>query len=459
MPSVKEFLRKRLSRRAILVSHRLRAMAANIRYGFPSRGMLVIGVTGTKGKTTTTHLVASILQEAGFKVGMATTVAFQIGDTTWSNDTNLSVTAPFPLQKLLRQMRDAHCDALVLEVTSIALDQFRTLGIPFRYVGFTNLTHEHLDYHKSMEQYAKAKLALFTKPGLRASVVNIDDSWGEYFLKKGTAPRRWSYSAQTATRHPSATDHLFADKISTNPTGASFTLTTEHESARVRLNFPGIFNIENALCAAALALNLNLKLSTVVAGLEKLQQVAGRLERVPTKKGFSVMIDYAHTPDSLEKLYSTLRPDVRGRMIAVLGSCGDRDRTKRPIMGALAARFCDYVFVTDEEPYTEDPQQIIEEVAKGVPRGRALFKASAAVAERTERPLFKNPNETGEGEWWWKVPDRREAISQAIDMGKLDDLIIITGMGALNYRTVGETKVPWNERMVVEELLGEKKLL
>lgn len=460
MSSLKQVLRRRLSRRTILLSHRLRAVAANLRYGFPGRGVLVVGVTGTKGKTTSCHFVASILQEAGFTVGMATTVSFQIGDKVWSNDTNMSVTGPFPLQKLLREMRDAHCDALVLEVTSIALDQFRTLGIPFRYVGLTNMSHDHLDYHGTWANYREAKLKLFTRPGLRAAAVNADDPEAPVFLTRTTARERWSYSTQSSEALSPATEHLQASKISTNPEGSSFTLQTSlGESQRVRLQIPGIFNIENALCAAALGLSLNLKLGTVVAGLEAVDHVAGRLERIPTKRGFSVMVDYAHTPDSLEKLYATLRPDVRGRMIAVLGATGDRDRTKRPIMGALAARFCDYVFVTDEEPYTEDPQRIIDEVAKGVPRGRPLFKAASAVAVRTERPIFKNPNESGEGEWWWRVADRREAISRAIDLGKLDDLIIVSGMGAQNYRKVGEKKEPWNERTVIEELLQAKNLL
>lgn len=171
------------------------------------------------------------------------------------------------------------------------------------------------------------------------------------------------------------------------------------------------------------------------------------------------MVDYAHTPDSLEKLYSTLRPDIRGRMIAVLGSCGDRDKTKRPIMGAIAARFCDYVFVTDEEPYTENPETIIEEVAKGVPRGRPSFKATNHKSGRMERPILKNDNESGEGDWWWKIQDRKEAISKAIDMGKLDDIILVTGMGAQHFKIVGEEKVPWNDRTIIEDLLKEKHLL
>jgi UDP-N-acetylmuramoyl-L-alanyl-D-glutamate--2,6-diaminopimelate ligase len=458
MKSLKKFLRKHVSHSAILFFHKLEAIYANFYYRFPARGMMVIGVTGTKGKTTTCHYVTSILEEAGFKVGVATTVSFKIGDKVWMNDQNMSVLPPMQLQKLLRDMRDAHCDALVIEVTSHSLDQNRVWGIPFRYVGLTNITHDHLDYHKTWALYQAAKLKLFTRHGIKAAVVNAEDPSGELFLQKTNAPRRWSYSINTDQPLPRATDHLFAHHISSNPTSSTFTAQIENESSRVVLQLPGRFNIENALCAAALCLNLNLKLGTIVAGLERLEKVPGRLEKIETRKGFSVMVDYAHTPDSLEKLYSTLRPDVRGRMIAVLGATGDRDRTKRPIMGALAARFCDYVFVTDEEPYTEDPERIIEEIARGVPRGRPLFKHSPR-ASREERPLLKKNNESGEGDWWWKLMDRREAISRAIDLCKMDDLVLVTGMGAQNYKKVGDEKVPWNDRVIIEEILSSKGLL
>lgn len=458
MKTVRSFLHNHLPRQMVLWLHKARSMATAARFGFPARGMLVIGVTGTKGKTTTCHFIASILKEAGYTVGMISTVDYQIGDVVEVNNTNMSNLPVAKLQAILKRMRLARCNALVMEVTSIGLDQYRVWGIPFRYVGFTNLTHDHLDYHKTWAHYEQSKQRLFRWPGLRAVAVNADDAAAPHFLEATKAKTRWSFSTERPTALPAATDHLWADKVSSNPGGASFLLTHEEEQARVRLQVPGRFNVENALCAAALCLNLNLKLGTIVAGLEKMAPVAGRLERIETKKGFSVMVDYAHTPDSLEKLYSTLRPDVRGRMIAVLGSCGDRDKTKRPIMGALAARFCDYVFVTDEEPYSEDPLEIIEEVAKGVPRGRALFKSSMRV-HREERPILKKDNESGEGEWWWKVAERREAISRAIDLCKLDDLVLVTGMGAQNFRVVGSHKMPWNDRQVIEALLKEKKLL
>lgn len=458
LKKLKGIIRKRLSKRSLLLSHFLRAVYANIYYRFPGRGMLVIGVTGTKGKTTTCYFVTSILEEAGFKVGMASTASIKIGEKTWLNDSNKTVMAPMQLQKLIRDMRDAHCDALVIEVTSIGLDQFRTWGIPFRYAGFTNLAHDHLDYHKTWQDYQETKLKLFKMKSVRAIAVNLEDPAAEYYLKGSTAKRKWGYSTEDTFAPTLTTDQIWADKVFSNANGSSFVIHTEAENAKVQMEMPGRFNVQNALCAAALCLNLNLKLGTVVGGLENMRSVPGRLEKIESKKGFTVMVDYAHTPDSLEKLYSTLRPDVRGRMIAVLGSTGDRDKTKRPIMGALAARFCDYVFITDEEPYTEDPLQIIEEIAKGVPRGRPLFKLQNPRSQRIERPLLRKKDESGEGDWWWKVADRKEAISQAIDMCKMDDLVLVTGMGSQNFRIVGDRHQPWNERAIIEELLVEKKL-
>lgn len=455
-------LRRRLSQKAINRFHLLEAIWANIRYGFPGRGMLIVGITGTKGKTTACHYAASILEEAGFKVGMASTATFKIGDEVWANESNKSALPAMKLQKLLRQMKEARCDAAVVEVTSHGLDQHRLWGVPFRFVGFTNLGHDHLDYHPTMENYRDTKLKLFTWRSARACAINIDDPVGQYYLERTKIARRWGYSMETDVPYPASTDHLWASRVFANSTSASFVLHTAMEESRVQLQLPGRFNIENALCAAALCLNLNVKLGTIVAGLEKVTRVPGRLEKIETTKGFSIIVDYAHNPDSLEKLYSTLRPDIRGKMIAVLGATGDRDKTKRPIMGALAARFCDYVILTDDDPYTEDPKTIIEEIAKGVPRGRTLFKPSQQERQRLakDKVIFKkDQDETGEGVWWWKEPDRAKAIEKAIDLCRLDDVVLVTGMGAQTYKVVGSERKPWNDRKVIEAILRDRKLL
>ncbi len=458
---VKTFFRRHLSRRQINFLHKLEAMYWSARFGFPARSMVVFGITGTKGKTTASHFLTSILEEAGYTVGMATTVDFQIGDEIRTNQANKSVLHPKYLQSLLKEMKEARCNVVVLEVTSHAIDQNRIWGIPIRFAGFTNLGHDHLDYHGTMEIYRDTKKKLFMGRHLRAMAANADDVVGKQFLEQSPAPRKVGFSTEGIEDVPGTTDMVYADKISANSTSATFTLINEEESERVQLQLPGRFNVENALLAASLALNLNLKLSTIAAGLQRLERVAGRLESIETKKGFTILIDYAHTPDSLEKLYSTLRPDVRGRMIGVLGCTGDRDKTKRPIMGALAARFCDLVYITDEEPYSEDPSAIIEEVARGVPRGRSLFKPSRdQLIKRQERPIFKKEEAAdGEGVWWWKVPERRDAIERAIKQCRLDDVVLLTGMGAQEYKIVGTEKVPWSDRDVVMEILKAEKLV
>jgi UDP-N-acetylmuramoyl-L-alanyl-D-glutamate--2,6-diaminopimelate ligase len=459
MTDIKAFLRKRLTRNQQLLGHKMRAMASYLRYGMPGQGMMIIGVTGTKGKTTSSHFVTSILEEAGFTVGMITTVSFKIGDKVIVNETNKTSLPPWKLYKLIKEMKEAHCNAIVIEVTSHSLAQYRVWGIPFRYVGFTNLSHDHLDYHKTMEEYRDAKLKLFQMKSVKAAAFNIDDPTGQYMLEKTTAPRRWSYSMETELKPVRATDQIYASHISANSSSASFTLHAEDEQARVQLQVPGRFNIENALCAAAICMNLNLKVGTIVAGLQNLEKVAGRLEKIESRRGFTVIVDYAHTPDSLEKLYSTLRGDVRGRMIAVLGATGDRDKTKRPIMGALAARFCDYVFVTDEDPYSEDPAEIIEEIAKGVPRGRTLFKPTRGQQKPSLPIIIKQGSESGEGVWWWKIVDRKQAIERAIALCKMDDVVLLTGMGSQTFRIVGTKQEPWNDREIVEDILREKNLL
>jgi len=408
-------------------SHKLRGVLAFYFYGMPSKRMRVIGITGTNGKTTTCHLTTKILEESGSRVGMLSTTTFKIGAKEWSNKTNMTTMSPFAVQKLLKQMLDAGCTYVVMETSSHAIAQYRNWGIRYYAVAMTNVTHEHLDYHKTFDAYLNTKVKLFKlKP--RVAVANMDDPNWQKFMQF-SAGRHFTYSQDRKA-------DVTARKILPSSDGTIFTLVTPASQVTVDLHLPAMFNVSNALCAAAICFGIDIPIEAIKKGLEAVKNVPGRLEKVDAGQDFTVIIDYAVTPDSLEKLYSTLRPGVRGKMIAVLGSCGDRDKTKRPIMGSVAGRFNDFVVVTDEEPYTEDPHEIIEQVASGVPRGKKDSKME----------LDKD---------YFKIDDRREGIHKALEMAKRGDLVIVTGMGAQEFRVVGSKKFPWKENEVIKEELNK----
>jgi len=433
--------------------HLARGVVAATLYGFPGRKLRVIGITGTNGKTTTAHLITSILQAGGHKVGMATTVDFQIGDRLIDNNLKMTTVSPFLLQKLLSQMVKVGCEDAVIEVTSIGLDQHRLWGIPFQVAVFTNLTHDHLDYHQTMEKYRQTKEQLFAhRPAL--SVINIDDPAAEHFLKH-SANRTVTYSLKSNA-------DLVGKKIYQRAGGTDFVLLARGHQASISIPMPGEFNVANALAAAGVGLGLGISLEEVVEGLRIANPVPGRMEVIDCGQAFTAIVDYAHTPDALQKVYETIKPAVHGKMISVLGATGQRDKTKRPILGALAGRYADYVIVTNEDPYNEDPNTIIDEVAAGVPRGRPLrgrYKVKKAGEE--EGDLSFKYKDNGEDIWWWRVPDRKVAIAKACQMARPQDVVLVTGKGAEKVMAVacpeqgrGSYKlVPFSDRAVLEELL------
>jgi len=425
----------------IKLYHLSRGVLASLIYGAPGRQIQVIGVTGTDGKTTTCHLISAILEAANYKVGRVTTVDWKIGDEVTENNLKMTTVNPFLLQRLLKKMVEAGCHFAVIETTSIGLDQHRLWGIPFYGAVLTNLTHDHLDYHQSMESYRQAKEKLFTnRPYL--SVINVDDGSAEHFLKH-TANRTLTYGLK-----PPA--DLIAKKIYGRSGGTDFVLLYNGRQATINLPLPGTFNVYNALAAAAVGLGLGLSLERVVDGLNRAEPVPGRMEVIDIGQAFTVIVDYAHTPDALQKVYETVRPTVRGRLIAVLGATGQRDRAKRPILGALAGRWADFVIVTNEDPYHEDPLEIIEAVAAGVPRGRP--KRGRYKVNREGEVPFKY-KDSGEGFWWWKVLDRKEAIAKALSLARPQDAVVVTGKGAEKVMAVGDRLVPFSDRQVLEELL------
>ncbi len=389
--------------------------------------MVVIAVTGTKGKTTTCNMIHQIFIEAGKKAGLLTTVNFKIGEQEEVNLTKQSTMGPMMLNRKIREMADARCEVLVLEVTSHALIQDRIWGINVDTAVLTNIAQDHLDYHRTMEDYIKAKGKLFAllnlsprKPGMsKISVLNMDDENVSYFQKfpvdqifeygilKGT------YVGRNLESHADATQFLYRVPNGEIP---------------VHLQIPGRMNVYNALAAATVATAHRVGLPTIQAALEKMKPVQGRLEIIREGQPFTVVVDYAHTEDSLDQVLAMFRELTTGQLILVFGATGDRDTTKRPKMGAVAHRYADVIILTDDDPYTESPQKIAAMVKEGIPRE--------------------------EGMGFWQVLDRKEAIRLGLELAKPGDTVVIAGKGAEEFQVVGRHHIPHDDRKVVREILG-----
>ncbi len=396
--------------------HWVEAVLANIRYGFPARKLRVIGITGTNGKTTTAALVASVLEEAGYSVGVSSTAFFKIGTKYIDNELNMTVTKAFALQKLLRQMAKARVDFAIIELTSSALAQNRSWGIRPEVAVLTNISQDHLDYHLTMERYIAAKQRMFRgNPNLQ--VLNIDDPTYKQFAAL-PARSRVSYGIKTG--------EVRATKLKQTVGGSSFELTYGDYSTPTTLKLAGEYNVYNALAAAAVGVGLGIPADNIKVGLEAVDAVPGRMESIDEGQKFGVIVDYAHTPAALENLWKTVKATAKGRLIAVFGATGDRDKTKRPIMGAIAGKLADVIILTDEEPYMENPVDIIRQIEPGL-----------------------------KGKEYQVEVDRRKAIAAAFALAKAGDVVAITGMGHQKYKVVGDTKQPWDDRKVAREELSK----
>jgi UDP-N-acetylmuramoyl-L-alanyl-D-glutamate--2,6-diaminopimelate ligase len=428
-------MKKLIPQSAKNIYHLFQAILANVWFGFPSRKLKMIGVTGTNGKTTTCQMISKILEENGAKVAMASTINFKICKEEWVNDTKFTTFSSFRLQKFLRQATDAGCEYAIVEVTSHALDQNRVWGIRFSVAVLTNITREHLDYHKTMEEYARAKEKLFAMAAKNPegiSVVNLGSEFADNFLKH-PAKERYGYCIEYRV---SGIEYenikiVKAESVKLGIKNTQYSIL----NTRYSLNLPGEFNVENALAATCVGLSQRMSLEKISMALGKIKGVPGRMECIKNEKGFEVIVDYAVTPDSLEKLYSYLGgiKKENGKIIAVFGSCGERDRGKRPIMGEVVARHADFCIVTNEDPYNEDPQKIIDEVFSG------------ALEHRKEN---KNA---------WRILDRRQAIKKALQIAKPGDIVVVTGKGAEETMAVGEKRIPWNDPKIIREVLQESK--
>lgn len=419
------------------IYHLGKGVTAATMYGFPSTKMRVIGITGTNGKTTTANLLAHILEASGARVGMATTVNIWTGNRKWVNETKMTTLSPFALQGLLRKMATNKCNYAIVETTSHALVQHRTWGIFYDVAVFTNLSHDHLDYHKTFENYRSAKSKLFReltenlrKPGMpKISVVNLNDPQATFF-DQFSADQKYYYAVDKIDTPPSPDSLVWTNNIHEGRQHTYFTLNTQQGSIDIKLRLPGRFNIYNALAAASTAYALGINIQTIQQGIESAWQIPGRMEYIPNDKNLDIVIDYAHTPDGFEKVFSALRPIARGKIIAVFGATGDRDKTKRPILGQIASKFADKIVLTEEDPGSEDAHQIIKEVLPGIDKNKFI-----------------------EGKNLHIILDRKSAIQHALTHAGTNDLILLLAMGAQTIMVRGDKKIPYNEREVVQQIL------
>jgi len=400
---VKNLVKKLIPDFLLSFYHYCLALTGAFLYGFPSRKLTVIGITGTSGKSTVVELSSKILQEAGFKVASLSSIKFKIKEKEWENKLKMTMPGRLKVQKFLRQAVRAGCKYVVLEVTSEGIKQFRHKFINFDVAVFTNLSPEHIESHGSFEKYREAKLRLFKIA--KVHIINLDDENAEFFWKI-PAEKKISYKL--------------------------------NEGARLlpkNLKLLGEFNLYNALAAIEVGLSQGVSLEICKKALEKIKGILGRMEIV-IKEPFTVIVDYAHTPQSLKKVYETILNSKflipNSKLICVLGACGGgRDKWKRPVLGKIAAKYCDEIIITNEDPYDENPLKIMEDIESG---------------------FSQIPNPKSQIPKYEKILDRREAIRKALELAQPSDIVVITGKGSEPWMCVaGGEKIPWDDRKIVKE--------
>lgn len=393
------------------------ALASQNYFGNPASEMKLIGVTGTNGKTTTTMLIKHVLDTCTEeKTGLIGTNQNMIGDKILP--TERTTPESYELQKLFRDMADDGCKYVVMEVSSHSLALDRVAGLNFEVAVFTNLTQDHLDFHKTMEEYAGAKALLLER--CNNAAINIDDEWGGYMLERAKCPV-FTYSETKLEAD------LVAKDIRLSPSNVKFCALAFNTLERVALEIPGRFSVYNAMSVISASLLLGFGLPDISEALKTAKGVKGRVEVVPTPDDFTILIDYAHTPDALENVIKSMKEVATGRVVVLFGCGGDRDKTKRPIMGEIATTLADYAIITSDNPRTETPADIIGDILEGVKVAKSRYRV---------------------------IEDRIEAIAYAIDNHQQGDLIILAGKGHETYQIIGKTKHHMDEREIVAEHLA-----
>ncbi len=404
--------------------HLLESVALQTLNGRPAKGMKIIGVTGTNGKTTTTLMIHKMLANAGYKVGFMSTVAWGALDEIkpqMHHMTNVAV--PEMLQRL-KYMKEQGVEWLVLETTSHALAQHRVWGVPYSIAVLTNLTHEHLAYHGTFEKYRDAKRRMFklanqNQKGLRLGIINADDPNVDWFARD--IDNLMLYGI----------DHgdVRATNIKLTPKGVSYKATINGQNYQLATKLPGSFNVYNSLAAACVGQAIGLSKAQVEQGIAALENVEGRMTRIEAGQPFDVIVDYAHSPDSFDKLFQDLKPTVKGKLIVMFGSLGGGDKAKRPLQGELAGKYADLVILTEEDDRDEPWEQILEDIAVGVRKGG-------------QEPV--------------KIHSRREAMQYAVDHAKAGDTVLFLGKGHEKTQEHGGIEEPWDEAGAAREALQKR---
>jgi UDP-N-acetylmuramoyl-L-alanyl-D-glutamate--2,6-diaminopimelate ligase len=413
---VKELIPTRVFRDIEPYGHLVEAVIMNVRYGFPSRGMHVIGVTGTNGKTTTSFMIHKMLTEAGIRTGLMSTVAYGVGDDIHPQVEHMTTLSAGVLQKRLRDFKRQGVDWVVLETTSHALAQHRVWGVPYEIAVMTNVTHEHLDYHRTFARYVAAKVRLFkiaAKNGWKIGIVNTDDPNANEFQKV----------SKNVVGYGIKSGELRASKIHLGADSSTFTASISSDTYNVTCNIPGEFNVYNSLATIAVGRTMGLNKKQIEHGIGALKGVEGRMTVVDGGQKFTVIVDFAHTPDSFERLLHDLRQSTKGKLITLFGSAGQRDETKRAIQGEIAGRYSDEVILTEEDDRDVDGNDILRQIADG----------SKKAGKKIDKDLFL-------------ILDREEAIGFAMTRAKdAADTVVLLGKGHEKTIERADGTYPWNE--------------
>ncbi|HEY1645639.1 MAG TPA: UDP-N-acetylmuramoyl-L-alanyl-D-glutamate--2,6-diaminopimelate ligase [Candidatus Saccharimonadales bacterium] len=424
---VKKLIPKSLFAAVEPYGHLVEAVFFNVIYGFPTRNLKVIGVTGTNGKSTTCFMIHRMLQDAGYNTGLMSTISYGVGEDIKPQMHHMTTVSTPELLSRIREMKKQDMSWLILETTSHALAQHRVWGVPYSIAVLTNITHEHLGYHKTFKNYQRAKLKMFDlankAKGLKVGVINADDPSAELFASHIKNPILYGIES----------GEVKAKNVKLSTTEVSFVAEAQDESYQIKCHIPGSFNVSNALAAVCVGRVIGLSKKQIEQGIANLKGVEGRMTKIDVGQDFDVIVDYAHSPDSFEKLFKDLKPILKGRAIVVFGSLGGGDVGKRAEQGKLAGQFADIVIVTEEDDRKEDPDQIAKNIADGV--------------EAAGKKL---------GEDLLLIHDRPKAIQEAINMARKNDMVLTLGKGHEKTIEHADGEHPWDEAGEVRKALSKR---